>query len=87
MEHPDITAWLDGLEERRNLEKLEVKAALAWYEGLSLVQRHVFDKLVDNHHGLRFQQRIRYRVEVGVGGLTVLMPCSSRAGHEGAGRA
>jgi hypothetical protein len=58
MEHPDIDAWLTGLKDRRNLEKLEVKAAEAWYETLSPVQREVFDELLQSFHGISHLRRI-----------------------------
>ena len=49
-------------EGAQGTQKLEVKAAKAWYKTLSPVQREVFDKLVDNHDGLMYL-RLRRRAE------------------------
>ena len=46
MHHPDIDAWLASRTERERLSELERKAADAWFDMLSPVQRQTFAALL-----------------------------------------
>jgi hypothetical protein len=52
MYHPDIEAWLASRGEVERLREMERKAAVAWFDALTLEQREVFSELLLGHDGI-----------------------------------
>jgi hypothetical protein len=50
--HPDIEAWLASRPEMQRLNRLEEKAADAWWNSLTLEQQKVYAELTDAFAGL-----------------------------------